>query len=216
MNIHDSLWDPFYPHYASISDNLLIIADLFNLDLSISTNLILTRYLDNENGSNSVIDLMFLHSGSNELDSYIIYLEWCLSLDHAPLTITIPIIEEYIISSKCSISNGSKEEEAFIKDVSWIIKNLNTSNISDSSSLDNLVNSLTQEVKNAWNKHLKTVRIMKHSKSWWDNKYSHNLETYRLTRNLDDWKAFRRTVKSTKRTFFDLKIQEIVNKKQGL
>ena len=216
MNIHDSLWDPFYPHYASISDNLLIIADLFNLDLSISTNLILTRYLDNENGSNSVIDLMFLHSGSNELDNYIIYLEWCLSLDHAPLTITIPIIEEYIISSKCSISNGSKEEEAFIKDVFWIIKNLNTSNISDSSSLDNLVNSLTQEVKNAWNKHSKTVRIMKHSKSWWDNKYSHNLETYRLTRNLDDWKAFRRTVKSTKRTFFDLKIQEIVNKKQGL
>ena len=57
---------------------------------------------------------------------------------------------------------------------------------------------------------------MKHSKSWWDDKYSCDLKTYRLIRSLNDWKAFRKTVKSTKRIFFDLKIQEIVNKKQGL
>jgi len=92
---------------------------------------------------------MFLHSSSNKLDNHIIHPEWHLLSDYTPLTITISIIEEYIISSKCFISNGSEEEEVFIKDVSWIIKNLNTSNILDSSSLNNLVNNLTQEVENA-------------------------------------------------------------------
>jgi len=42
FNIRDSLWDLSFPHYFSISDNLIIIADLFNLDLLILTNFIPT------------------------------------------------------------------------------------------------------------------------------------------------------------------------------
>jgi len=79
FNICDNLWDSSYPYHFSISNDLLIIADSFNLDLSFPTNHLLTRYLDNESNSNLVIDLMFLHSGSNKLDCYLIHLEWCLS-----------------------------------------------------------------------------------------------------------------------------------------
>jgi len=32
FNIRDSLWDPTFPHYSSISNDLFIIADLFNID----------------------------------------------------------------------------------------------------------------------------------------------------------------------------------------
>jgi len=42
FSIQDSLWDPAFPYHSSISDNLIIIADSFNLELSFTSNPILT------------------------------------------------------------------------------------------------------------------------------------------------------------------------------
>jgi len=53
--------------------------------------------------SNSVIDLIFLHCGSYELDCHSIHPGNYLSLDHAPLSIEISIIEEVIQSSRLTI-----------------------------------------------------------------------------------------------------------------
>jgi len=60
FNIRDSLWDPSFPHHSSISDNLIIIANSFNLDLLLLTNPVPTRYSDTEKEANLVIDLVFL------------------------------------------------------------------------------------------------------------------------------------------------------------
>jgi len=60
FNIRDSLWDPAFPHHSSISDDLIIIADSFNLVLSVPANSVPTRYSDIVGESNLVIDLMFL------------------------------------------------------------------------------------------------------------------------------------------------------------
>jgi len=99
-----------------------------------------TRYSDTNRESNSVIDLIFLRSGSTELNNHSIHPDWHLSSNHTPLMIMIPIAEEFIASSKLSIPKGSKEEAAFIKEASAIIRNLNTSNLMDNVKLENLVN----------------------------------------------------------------------------
>ena len=60
FNIRNCLWDTSFPHHSSISDDLLIIADSFNLALSSLTNSCPTRYSDTARESNSTINLMFL------------------------------------------------------------------------------------------------------------------------------------------------------------
>ena len=124
FNIQDNHWDPLFSHHSSISDDLIIIADSFNLNLSIPTNQVPTRYLDNPNNTNSVIDLIFLRSGSLKLNNYTIHLEWCLMSNHTPLTISIPIVKEFVNFSKRSIVKNSEEEAAFIKYVTNSLKEL--------------------------------------------------------------------------------------------
>jgi len=38
FNIRDSIWDLSFPHHLAISDDLIILANSFNLDLSIPTH----------------------------------------------------------------------------------------------------------------------------------------------------------------------------------
>jgi len=72
FNIRDSNWDPLYLFYSIHSNLLIDITNAFDLLLSHSTNFIPTRYLDNRNNSNSIIDLMFLKP---EFDNYTILSE---------------------------------------------------------------------------------------------------------------------------------------------
>jgi len=63
--------------------------------------------------------------------------------------VTIPITEEYVISSKFSIAKNSKEEESFIKDVSYPIKNINVNDLSNINKLEFFTNILASKIKNA-------------------------------------------------------------------
>ena len=215
FNIRDRLWDPSFSHHASISDNLFIIADSFNLDLSIPTNPVPTRYSDTMGESDSVIDLMFLCSGSSKLNNHAIYPEWWLTSDHAPLMITISIAEELVLTFKFSLPKNSKEEEAFIKEAALVFKSLNTSNLSNHESLEQVINLLGARVEQAWNANARRVNIMKHSKKWWNEDCNRSLKKYRESRSLEDWKLFKRIVIITKKLFFDIKIQEVTNKSCG-
>ena len=161
FNIRDSIWDLSFPHHSAITDNLIIIANSFNLDLSIPTHQVPTRYLDITGKVNLVIDLMFLQSGLTKLNNHSIHPDWWLSLDHAPLTVTIPIVEENIVTSKFFIAKNSKEKESFIKDISYAIKNININDLSDINKLKFVTNMLASKIKSVWRMNSKQVNIMR-------------------------------------------------------
>ena len=192
-----------------------MIADSFDLTLLSPTNPGPTRFSDTAGESNSVIDLMFLRSGSIELDRHTILSESWLSSDHVPLSIDIPICDEVIQSSKLVITPGSDQEKEFIKDVISSLISLDTSNIKSVESLNWIVNQLGSIIEQMWSKNAKRSRISKHSKQWWSNSCSLALNNYRSSRSQDNWKVFKLTVKEAKWSFFNSKIQEIANKSRG-
>ena len=142
FNIRDSLWNPSFPFHSSISNDLIIIADFFNLTLFNPTNPCLTRYSDMAGESNSIIDLMFLWYRLSELDHHSILSESRLSSDYTPLSVNIPIVEEIIQMSKLTLAPKSNQESNFIKDIISNFKFLDTTNIEDISQLEWVVNQL--------------------------------------------------------------------------
>ena len=87
-------------------------------------------------------------------------------MDHAFLTVTIPIEEQLSNNQKCSITKDSEKEMSFIKNLIKNISFMNTSNLSDIKSLENVIDLLTYIIERAWNKNSKIVNILKHSKNW--------------------------------------------------
>lgn len=60
FNIRDSLWDLSFSYHSIHRNTLTDIADSFQLDISNSIVQAPMRYIDNQDNSDSVIDLMFL------------------------------------------------------------------------------------------------------------------------------------------------------------
>jgi len=147
FNIRDNLWDLSFPFHSSASDDLLMIADSFDLALSSPTNPGPTRFSDTAGKSDSVIDLMFLRCSSSELDHHTILLDSQLSLDHVPLMIDIPICDEVIHSTKLVITPGSNQEKEFIKNVILSFDSLDTSNINSVECLNQIINQLGSIIK---------------------------------------------------------------------
>ena len=173
-----------YPHHSAHSDILFDITDSLLLGLSYPTNPVSTRVSDNDQNLHSVINLMFFRYRLVDLDNYTIHLEQRLLLDHAFLIVTNLIEEQHANNCKHSIGKGSKKEKSFIKDLIKYISSIDIFNLSDTKSLENIIDLLTCIAERAWDKNSKIINISKHSKSQQDTSCSKDLEKYRLTRNM--------------------------------
>ena len=121
-----------------------------NLCLLKPTNPVPTRYLDNQNNSNLVTDLMFLKQDLLEFNNHMIHPDWRLLSDHTPLTVNIMIIEEHIQTRKCTLVKNSKKEEKFIAELINVIVELNTENISDKEMLEQILQIFTNDMNRLW------------------------------------------------------------------
>ena len=136
--------------------------------------------------SDSVLDLMFLHSNLSKLNHHVIHPSWRLISDHAPLTITITIKEEYMMNTKLFLLKNSEQEEEFIKEVICVFKLLDTINLIDCELLKQIVDKLATSIKQTWNSNTRRVKITNHSKIWWNEDCRQSLNTYRESRSLED------------------------------
>jgi len=60
FNIRDNSWNLLFSHHSSYNDILIDFTDFLNLYISKPTNQVSTKYSDNQNDSNSAIDLTSL------------------------------------------------------------------------------------------------------------------------------------------------------------
>jgi len=151
FNIRNNDWDSSYPFHSTHSDTLLKIANSFDLSLFSPVQQVSTQYSNNNNNTNSVIDLFFLWLNSIEIDNHIILPELWYPSNHASLTIA----EELIQNKGQTIIRNSEEEENFIK----AIRNINTTTILDKDALENTVQEYARISETIWYKHLKYVNI---------------------------------------------------------
>ena len=112
FNIRDNIWDLSHSSRSFHSNSLIDIADSIDLMLSKPTNQVPTRYLDNIEDIDSVIDLMFLKPNSLEINNYTIYPEWKYSLDHALLIVVSLLIKNMFLPKDKLLSRIAKKKIA--------------------------------------------------------------------------------------------------------
>ena len=108
---------------------------------------------------------MFLRYGSGKLNHHSIHPDWHLSSNHAPLTITIPIVEEHVQNKKQLIIKGSEKKKSFINNLIKEIKAIDINNLTDVKSLEKVINLLTNTIEETWDKNSKIINITIYSKS---------------------------------------------------
>ena len=167
-----------FSFYSSHSDTFFDIADSFSLEISKPTENLFTRFSDNDQDSNSILDLVFLWPFSLEFNNHCIHPDWRLLSDHAPITIDVSISNEHILTKKQSLIKESDEESLFLEDLTQSIKNLNTSSIQNSETLEEIIWNLSIKIKNIWFKHSKMVNMTRHSKAWWNENCRKTLNKY--------------------------------------
>jgi len=91
FNIRDSDWNPSFRHHSSHTNDLITIVDSLGLELSSPSNPSPTRFADNPQDTNFIIDLVFFLPDNIEFGWHTLYPKIQKPSDHILLIIKIGI-----------------------------------------------------------------------------------------------------------------------------
>ena len=91
------------------------------------------------------------------------------------------------------------------------LRALNFSRLDSVDDLDLLSKAISRVISDAWDANAKNTTVTTQSKEWWNDECRDALATYRRTGARADWRLFRSTTRSAKRSFFDDRIAEIAS-----
>ena len=114
-----------------------------------------------------VINWLFVHLNSIEINNYHILLELQYLLNHTPLIINIFIEKEFLQKKHWNIIKNSKEEANFISDLTKAVGNIDALHVQNKDSFEVIVQEYLRFSKSIWYKYLHCVNITKCSKAWW-------------------------------------------------
>ena len=77
--------------------------------------------------------------------------------------------------------------------------------------LDLLSTAVSRVISNTWDANARSITVTTRSKEWWNDECRDALAAYRRTGAREDWRLFRSTTRSAKRSFFDDRITEIAS-----
>ena len=115
------------------------ITNSFHVELSKPTEFFPTRYSNNAQDSNLVLDLVFLCLNSMEYNNHCIHPEWRLTSNHASITVDISILKEWFQTRKQFLPKNSEEKAHFINELIYSIKSLNTDSLLSIDTLKTIV-----------------------------------------------------------------------------
>ena len=139
FNTRDNNWDPTFPHHSIHADTIRKIADSLNLEKSTPIHQVSTKYADNMNSANTVLDLMFLWSNDPGFNNHCILPEIRHPSDHAPLYVTVSINNKNINIKWRAIPKDSNKEADFVSRYTNEIKQVNTNNIQSKQALKDVI-----------------------------------------------------------------------------
>jgi len=108
-----------------------------------------------------------------------------------------------------TIKQGSEEEIKYNSYITTHFANLHSDDLTIPNNIEKLTDDIALIFNNAWLRHSKEAKITKQSKEWWNQSCSDRLADYCTSGQLEDWRAYKHTIRAAKQSFFEKKIQEI-------
>ncbi|PPQ94128.1 hypothetical protein CVT25_007913 [Psilocybe cyanescens] len=131
--------------------------------------------------------------------------------DHIPLATTLSISADSGATPRRALKADREEQICFVRVIKgeFAMKVDKHPPLNTPDQIDAVAQAIADLFSAAWETCSREITITRRSKLWWTDECSVALQAYQEHGLPEDWKLYRKTVKNTKRVFFDSRITEI-------